>query len=64
MVSRQVQWLRNVREISLANSVYLQNKALDNVKSKANSAAPSRASSVASTNSNTASKGKSKGKKK
>ncbi|KKY33641.1 putative chromatin remodelling complex atpase chain isw1 [Diaporthe ampelina] len=51
-------------EIPLANSVYLQNKALDNVKSKANSAAPSRASSVASTNSNAASKGKSKGKKK
>lgn len=42
----------------------VKNKALDNVKSKANSAAPSRASSVASTNSNTASKGKSKGKKK
>ncbi|KAL1875355.1 chromatin remodeling complex Adenosinetriphosphatase [Diaporthe australafricana] len=40
------------------------NKALDNVKSKGNSAAPSRASSVASTNSNAASKGKSKGKKK
>ncbi|KAH8785327.1 chromatin remodelling complex ATPase chain ISW1 [Diaporthe sp. PMI_573] len=42
----------------------VKNKALDNVKSKANSAAPSRASSVASTNSNAASKGKSKGKKK
>ncbi|KAL2292073.1 hypothetical protein FJTKL_10737 [Diaporthe vaccinii] len=42
----------------------VKNKALDNIKSKANSAAPSRASSVASTNSNTASKGKSKGKKK
>ncbi|KAJ0107377.1 hypothetical protein J7T55_009341 [Diaporthe amygdali] len=40
------------------------NKALDNVKSKANSAAQSRASSVASTNSNAASKGKPKGKKK
>ncbi|KAG8169173.1 hypothetical protein KVR01_001922 [Diaporthe batatas] len=42
----------------------VKNKALDNVKSKANSAAPSRASSVASTNSNAASKGKAKGKKK
>ncbi|POS77530.1 chromatin remodelling factor 4-1 [Diaporthe helianthi] len=42
----------------------VKNKALDNVKSKANSAAPSRASSVASATSNAASKGKAKGKKK
>lgn len=38
----------------------LQNKALDSVKSKGNSAAPSRASSVTSTNSASKSKGKKK----